>query len=214
MTLQRLADGSLNPAWVACRRGMLGASRVADILRAGKGGKPSETRKTLAKQLAAERYAGHSCNNVNPNNPDIMRGNEMEPIALAEYESKRGTFLLPPQWINHPTLFGSGCTPDGITSEGGLVQVKAPRLDNFVSMVLEGEVPKDYRAQLTWEQAVTKAPWSDLVLYCREMPEAKRMWIKRFTATDEEIAEMEEQVRLFLMEVEAYFDALTKMEFA
>jgi hypothetical protein len=222
MTIQRLPDGSLNPQWVKDRQGKLGASKIDCILdpRTGdakegrKKGEPSEMRKTLAKQLAAERYAGHSCGYVNPNNPDIKRGNDMEPVAIAEYELKRGIFMRPAMWVEHPELPFSGSTPDGFAPDGGLVQVKAPRLDNYVALVLGEEIPTDYLAQLVWEQAVTRAPYSDLILFCDEMPEGKKMWIKRYEAPNNLIEAYEEQVALFLQEVERIFDILSTTEFA
>ena len=222
MTVQRLPDGSLNPQWIKERQGKLGASKIDCILdpktgeakRGKKEGEPSAMRMTLAKQLAAERYAGHSCGYVNPNDPDIRRGNELEPVALAAYELKRGVFLSPAAWVEHPELPNSGATPDGFHPEGGLIQIKAPRLDNFVNHVMANEIPKDYLGQLVWEQAVTRAPWSDLVLYCEEMPEGKKMWVKRYSAPNDLIAAYEVQVEAFLKEVDYIFTILSEMEFA
>ncbi len=221
MTIQHLPDGSLNPAWVKERQGKLGASTIDHILDALTGeaksgrkkGEPSQMRVTLAKRLAAERFAGHSCSYVNPNDPDIARGNDMEPIALAAYEARHGVFLDPAQWIEHPELPFSGCTPDGILRGEGLVQIKAPRLAKFTSIVLDNAIPEEYIGQLTWEQAVTSLPWTDFALYCDDMPEGKKLWVKRYSAPNELLVKYEEQARLFLAEVEAFFDVLTSTDF-
>jgi hypothetical protein len=226
MTLQRLPDGTQNPSWVKERQGMVGGSQMKHIFRdcewnaipEAKRGKtkdaPSLDRLTLAKKLAAERLTGHSVDNVNPNNPDIKRGNEMEPIALAEYEVKFGEFLMPARWVAHPEIPGSGSTPDSFRSDGGLVQVKAPRFDNYLSHVSGGVIPVEYVTQLIWEQAVTRAPHTDFVCYCAEMPAGKQMWVKRFEATAEQIEAMESVVKEFVAEVEFIFDTISKMEFA
>lgn len=222
MTIQHLPDGSLNPAWVKERQGKLGASKIDNILNpltgkpkeGKKKGAPSEMRQTLAKQLAAERFTGFSCGYANPNDQDLKRGNDLEPVALAAYEARYGVFLEPAQWIEHPDLPFSGCTPDGIIVGEGLVQIKAPRLGKFTSIVIDNEIPDEYIGQLTWEQAVTRLPWTDFGIYCAEMPPGKRLWVKRYSAPIDLLAAYEEQVRIFLAEVEMYFDFLTKTDFA
>ena len=105
-------------------------------------------------------------------------------------------------------------TPDAFAPDGGLVQVKAPRFDNYLSHVSVGVVPKEYVTQLIWEQAVTRAPWTDFLLYCAEMPEGKRMKVIRFAATTEQIEAMEAVVREFVAETEFIFDTISKMEFS
>lgn len=216
--LQNLPDGTLNPAWIACRRGRLSASRIADILKSGRGGKPSETRTTYAKQLAAERLTGVANQHVNPNNPDIKRGLESEPFALALYELRYGVFLNPPAWRTHPMIELAGATPDGEIEREGLVQVKAPRQDKMLSLILEiretGETPAQYVDQMDWELAV--CPWAkynDLALFNADMPEGKQLFVHRHNRDDKRIAELEEQARTFLAEVEFIFQTVSELEF-
>lgn len=217
--LQNLPTGELNPAWVAARRGFLSASRIAEILKNGRGGKPSETRLSYAKQLAAERLTGVACSHVSPNNPDIRRGIESEGPALAMYEVKRGVFLDPPAWRTHPTIEHAGATPDaGIPGEG-LAQVKSPRPDKMLSLIMAiketGETPADYVPQLDWELAVCPwAKWNDLVLVNLDMPEGKQIYIHRHNRDAERIAMIEEQAIAFLAEVEAIFETVSTMEFS
>lgn len=212
--LQNLA-GDTNPAWVAARRGCLSASRFAEIMKKGRGGKPSETRYSYAKHLAAERLTGHANNNVNPNNPDIKRGQEQEPIALAEYELLRGVILLPPAWHTHPTIEFAGATPDGEVRNEGLVQVKSPRADKAIGYFIDSqnEFPEEYRAQMEWELAVRpQCKWNDLVIYNDDLRPAKCMHIWRLERDNDRIAELEEQARTFLAEVEHIFQVMSEME--
>lgn len=214
MILQNLPDGTINPQWVRERIGKLGASSIADILKSGRGGKPSETRLSLAKRLAAERLTDAAMNNVNPNNPDIRRGLDFEPMALAEYEVRKGVMLEPPAWIPHPRIENAGSTPDGRLDDG-LVQVKIPRADKYVSLVLAGDFPAEYEAQMSWEMAC--CPWAefnDLALYSPDMPDGKRLWVKRLERDDSRIAELEEHVTAFMAEVEHIFSVVSEMEFA
>lgn len=213
MILQKLPDGTINPAWVAAHRGCLGASSINEILRKGQGGKPSKMRISLARKLAAERWAGFAMDNLNPDNPDIARGNFNEAPALAEYEAINGVIVRPAAWIEHPSIEGAGATPDAFVGNDGTIQIKSPRPMKMLSIVFEGEIPADHIDQMDWEMAVTGRQWSDFILYNHELPEGRRIWIRRRYRDDERIKFLEEQVTLFMDEVQAYFDFLCSAKF-
>lgn len=213
MTRQTLPDGSINPAWVAARRGCLGASTISQILKGGRGGKPSETRRSLAKKLAAERWAGISMDNLSPENEDIQRGLRNEKPALVEYEAITGTILRPAEWIEHPRIEGCGCTPDAFAPPSGLVQVKSPRPLKMVMLMMEGEVPAEYIDQLDWEMAVTGTEWNDLVLFNPELPQGRDFWKRRRHRDESRIQYLEEQAALFMEEVDAMFQMLCNTKF-
>lgn len=214
MVRQHLPDGSLNPAWVAARRGCLGASSIADILKEGrKKGEPSQTRMSLAAKLAAERWASMAMDNLDPNNEDVARGNRVESYALAEYEVLRGCIVDPAAWIEHPRIFGAGATPDAFVNHDGLAQVKSPRPLKMTNLMRAGVIPTEYVDQLDWELAVTGRQWNDLILYNPDLPSGKHIWIRRHYRNDEKIARLESEAEKFLAEVEACFDELCKIEF-
>lgn len=214
MVRQHLPDGSLNPAWVVARRGCLGASSIADILKEGrKKGEPSQTRMSLAAKLAAERWASMAMDNLDPNNEDVARGNRVESYALAEYEVLRGCIVDPAAWIEHPRIFGAGATPDAFVNHDGLAQVKSPRPLKMTNLMRAGVIPAEYVDQLDWELAVTGRQWNDLILYNPDLPNGKHIWIRRHHRNDEKIARLESEAEKFLAEVEACFDDLCKIEF-
>lgn len=214
MILQHLPDGSINPAWVAGRRGCLGASSISDILKEGrKKGEPSATRMSLAAKLAAERWTSMAMDNLDPNNEDVARGNRNEGPALAEYEVLRGCIAAPAAWVEHPILFGAGATPDSFINADGLAQVKSPRPLKMVNLMRAGVIPAEYVDQLDWELAVTGRAWNDLILYNPELPPGQHIWIRRHHRNAERVAFLESEVAKFLREVEACFDELCKIEF-
>jgi len=214
MVRQHLPGGDLNPAWVAARRGCLGASSIADILAQGrKKGEPSKTRMSLAAKLAAERWASMAMDNLDPNNEDVSRGNRNEPLAIAEYEVIRGCLVGPAAWIEHPTIFGAGATPDAFVNSDGLAQVKSPRPLKMTNLMRAGVVPDEYIPQLDWELAVTGRQWNDLILYNPELPNGKHIWIRRHYRDDERIAQMTTEVEKFMAEVEVCFDELCRIVF-
>lgn len=214
MTIQHLPDGSINPAWVAVRRGCLGASTISDILKEGrKKREPSQTRASLAAKLAAERWASVAMDNLDPNNEDIARGNFVESIALKEYEALRNCLISPAEWIEHPRIFGSGATPDAFVNSDGLAQVKSPRPLKMINMMRVGCVPQEYVAQLDWELAVTGRHWNDLILFNPDLPQGKHIWIRRHYRNEERVLALESEVTKFMKEVEEVFEALCRIEF-
>ena len=214
MVRQQLPEGGINPAWVAARRGCLGASSIADILKEGrKKGEPSQTRMSLAAKLAAERWASMAMDNLDPNNEDVARGNRVESYALAEYEVLRGCIVDPAAWIEHPRIFGAGATPDAFVNHDGLAQVKSPRPLKMTNLMRAGVIPAEYVDQMDWELAVTGRQWNDLILYNPDLPNGKHIWIRRHHRNDEKIARLESEAEKFLAEVEACFDELCKIEF-
>jgi hypothetical protein len=214
MTRQTLPDGSINPAWVAVRRGQLGASSIANILKPGKKkGEPSQTRISLAAKLAAERWASMAMDNLNPEDEDIQRGHRNEPMALQEYQPIVGQIIYPAEWVEHPRLTGSGATPDAFLGKDGLAQVKSPRPLKMVNFMRAGVIPDEYIPQLDWELAVTGREWNDLILYNPDLPPGKHIWIRRRYRDNERIARLENEVSTFLQEVEAIFDSLDCIQF-
>ena len=78
--------------------------------------------------------------------------------------------------------------------------------------ILAGVVPDDHKPQMALQCACTGRPWVDFVAYDPRMPEAQRLFVRRYTPTAEEIAEVEAEAVKFLAEVEEMFDQLTTVE--
>ncbi len=212
--LQNMPDGTTNPAWVAARRGCLGASKIADILKVGPRGGVSKTRTKFLNGLVAERVTGIACNYINPSWDDIQRGLVMEPIALAEYEIRHGVWLEPPAWITHPEIEFSGATPDSRIGMEGLVQVKCPRVENYIEITQAGVIPSEYLDQMYWEMACCPwAKWNDYAAFNNDMPAGKKLWTKRLMRDDERVRELEEAAKAFLKEVDDRFTAFVEKEF-
>ena len=73
-------------------------------------------------------------------------------------------------------------------------------------------MPEDHKQQMAMQAACTGRPWVDFVAYDPRMPEPQRLFVRRYTPTQEEIAEVEAEAVKFLQEVEAMFDELSKVE--
>jgi hypothetical protein len=178
-----------------------------DILDVRKDGKPGAGRKRYMAELVAERLTGKVCDH--PVTPPMLRGRDQQPNACAAYEAQTGNIVGPELYFEHPSIQFAGATPDGTIDDDGLVEFKVPLTHNFVDWVLDGGIPEQHIAQLTWQCACTGRTWVDFCAYCPEIAGAGGLHIVRYQPTSDQIAEIEDKVRAFLDQVDAAFVAIT-----
>lgn len=195
------------PGWLAARCGSATASRMNDVLDVRKDGKPGAGRKRYMAELVAERLTGQVTDHVVTG--PMLRGKEQQPAAIAAYEAMTGNIVGPELYFEHPRIAHAGATPDGLIDDDGLIETKVPLAHNFVDWCLDGGIPEQHIAQLTWQIACTRRKWVDFVAFCPEVPGAAGLHIVRFMPTAEEIAAIESKVEEFLAQVDAAFVAMT-----
>jgi hypothetical protein len=144
-------------------------------------------------------------------NQAMQWGVEKEPEAKKQYELKTGRLIKDVGFVDHPKIEFCGASPDGLVDDG-LIEIKCPTTATYLSWILAGVVPDDHKPQMALQAACTGRPWVDFVAYDPRMPEAQRLFVRRYTPTAEEIAEVEAEAVKFLQEVEEMFDQLTKVE--
>ena len=184
--------------WFAARLGKVTASRVADVLAKIKSGE-SASRKNYKMELVVQRLtnkAGESFTNA-----AMEWGTEQEPFARMAYEAHTGTFVKEEGFVDHPTIEGFGCSPDGIVGEG-LIEIKCPNTANHIETVLENKAPSKYIPQMQCQMACTGAKFCDFVSFDPRTPDDLQLFVIRVERDDEYIAEMEKEVKLFLQEVD------------
>ena len=184
--------------WFAQRIGKVTASRVADVMATIKSGEAA-TRKNYRMQLVCERLTGKKEESFT--NSHIERGIELEPIARSMYEMKNGVFVTEIAFVEHATIPMSGCSPDGLVGEDGLIEIKCPTAGNHVETLTSNKAPSKYMPQMQWQMACTGRKWVDFVSYCAELPEHLQLCIIRVNRDDEYITSMEKEVTEFLGEV-------------
>ena len=201
-----------DPGWLPARRGLLTASRFRDACSYLKSGKESAERRRYKIEVVGERIADTAVDHYV--SPAMQRGLDYEAEAKATYEAVKGIFCGPAALILHPTIEFFGATPDGFVDPHGLVEFKVPLLSTYIEWITAGVIPDEHVPQLTAQLAVTRRQWVDFVAYCPEMAEPRNLFIRRFTATEEDIANCEAAARAFLAEVDALFDIVTTAEYA
>jgi putative phage-type endonuclease len=190
--------------WFAARLGKVTASRVADVLAKIKSGE-SASRKNYKMELVVQRLTnkvGESFTNA-----AMEWGTEQEPFARMAYEAHTGTFVKEEGFVDHPTIEGFGCSPDGIVGEG-LIEIKAPNTANHIETVLENKAPSKYIPQMQCQMACTGAKWCDFVSFDPRVPEDLQLLVVRVDRDQEYIDAMEVEVKQFLSEVLDLFNQL------
>lgn len=174
-----------------------------------KNGNPSAKRSQLMRELLAERVTGES---VRHYVTDAMQwGLEREAEALAAYEAETGVFVTPTGFYDHPRIEWCGATPDGLLPDGGLIETKAPTTPTFVDWCMAGVVPEEHKPQMTMQLACTGRTWCEFVAYDPRIKNPrKRLFIRRYEPTADDIAKVEEAAVQFLIELDAMFEAFTQ----
>ena len=196
-------------AWFNARTGKLTASRMKNAMKYLKGGGDSAERKGLKIEILCERLTGDIVDKFV--NQAMQWGIEKEPEAKEAYEQRTGRLIKDVGFVDHSRIEFCGASPDGLVDDG-LIEIKCPTSSTFLNWILAGVVPDDHKPQMALQAACTGRPWVDFVAYDPRMPEPQRLFVRRYTPTAEEIAEVEAEAVKFLQEVEEMFDQLTQVE--
>jgi hypothetical protein len=201
-----MLEGDALAYWLAERAGKLTASRMADAMSFRKDGKPTAERTKLLKELLAERLTGASVRHFVT---DAMKwGIEREAEAKAAYEAETGTFVMPCGFFDHPRIDMLGATPDGLLPNGGLIETKAPTTATFVEWRMAGVVPEEHKPQMVIQCACTGRAWCEFVAYDPRLKDpTRRLFVRRYEPTADEIATIETAAETFLAELDAMWEA-------
>ena len=192
--------------WHQLRLGKVTASRVADILAKTKSG-ASASRGNYLIELALQRVT--KTIEESYSNSAMEWGVATEPQARVAYEVSTGNFVDQIAFVNHPTIEGFGCSPDGLVGEG-LIEIKCPNSATHWSYIKANEPPQKYIIQMQAQMSVTGAKWCDFVSFDPRMPERSQLLIIRVNRDNEFIADMENEIKQFLNEVEAEVNLMEK----
>lgn len=193
--------------WFAARIGKVTASRVADVVAKTKTGYGASRANYLA-ELVAERLSGARVEGFT--NAAMQWGNDQEPEARLAYEFRTDATVDQVGLIDHPSIAMSGASPDGLVGADGLVEIKCPNTATHIETLLTGAIPAKYETQMLWQMACTGRAWCDFASFDPRMPEAMRLFVKRLDRNDTRIAELEEEVRTFLFELDTTVARLLK----
>ena len=187
-------------AWKQARCGSIGASSIADLTAQTKSGWGA-SRANLMARVIAERLTGVPAESFV--NAAMQHGTETEPQARSAYAFMADVDVVEVGLIRHPTIEGTHASPDGLVGDDGLCEIKCPQTATHINTLLSGKVADKYVQQMLWQMACTGRQWTDYVSFDPRLPGDLQLFIRRFQRDEARIAELEDAVRLFLMETQA-----------
>jgi len=143
------------PEWLAVRLGKFTASQAQAIASAGKGLETLVFKK-VAEILTDKAEEGYK-------NFDMERGHELEAMARGAYELETGSVVKEVGFCELDKQ--SGCSPDGLVGDRGLVEIKCPSNKVFVEYLYSGKIDTGYMWQMQMQMYVTDRAWCDYAVF-------------------------------------------------
>lgn len=201
MAEHKFVQGSLE--WRNFRVGKVSGSRVGDVMKSGRGGAPSATRKNYMMELLCERLTGCPGGADLSRNAAVQRGVELEPLARAAYEVASGLMVVETGCFSHPKIDRFIASPDGLAGNEGLIECKCPNTATHVATMQSERHDPQYEWQMLAQMACTGREWVDFVSFDDRMPEALQYVCYRYDRDEARIRAMESEVKAFLEELAA-----------
>ncbi|MDA8260222.1 MAG: YqaJ viral recombinase family protein [Betaproteobacteria bacterium] len=206
-----------SPEWALERCGNATASEFAAILAKGE----KKVRTGYLRRLVAERLTGKPVETYT--NWQMQRGQEQEPFARASYEAVTGNLVEQVGFLKHP-MMACGASPDGLIGIEGGCEIKSVIPTVQLNTILAGKYPQEHTPQIQgnlWIAGVIdkvegRAPrkWWDFCSYSADMPDHLRTYIFRIERDEEYIKMLNQEVILFLVEVDQLVAKLNERKVA
>lgn len=195
-------------AWHQLRLGKLTASAISEALAKTRTGWGAG-RENLKAKLVCERLTGLPQDTYS--NAAMAWGIDHEAEAREAYEQHMLYAVTEVGFADHPSIAWAGCSPDGLVGDDGLVELKCPQSSTHINTLLGKTFADKYLKQAYWQMAcLPERQWVDLASYDPRLPVEMRLFVQRVPRDDKIIAELEREAGIFLAEVHATVEALTR----
>lgn len=166
--LKQTYDDQRSPEWFALRGNMLTASDVASAIGVNFFKHPETL--ILEKCGCGRKFTGNS---------DTARGVRLEPIVRDMYDAQMNSKTHEIGLLVHPEHRWLGGSPDGVTEDGVLVEIKCPKK-------ISTSVPVYYMPQVQILLEIMGLEECDFIQYCEEKDILKIIRVPRDRAWFEE----------------------------
>lgn len=184
--------------WLAERCGYVTASRIADVMATVKSGEAA-ARANYRAELVAQRLTGVAEEGYT--NGAMQWGTETEPLARTAYELLTDCMVDQVGFIRHPSIEGTGASPDGLIGDTGLIEIKCPNTATHIDYLLKSIVPPKYQPQMLWQMECTGREWCDFVSFDPRMPKKLQLFRVRYMRDEDKLSEIRKAVSGFLAEI-------------
>ena len=195
---QHLDDGQANPDWLALRAGKFSGSEAAILLSKG------ETKRKLILEKATEHIIGKPCNKNKFLTDDMARGIMLEPIARQLYMETTFNDVVEVGFIERDEF--SGCSPDGLVDNDGLIEIKSPKDTIFIEQSISKEIRPEYYSQIQYNLFITGRDWCDYVAYNENFP----LLIRRYGRDEEFISKIEKSLNEAIIQTQEIINLFIK----
>ena len=143
--------------WQRLRLGVITASESNNLIKKGKGGKPSQSRQTYMNQLVAEVSTGIVAEDINAK--PLIWGRANEDGARSAYEFVAKETIIPMPFVFKDSSLRCGISMDGfIDGKAKGLELKCPYTTaKHIEFVLQGAIKEDYVCQCQYSMWVTGA---------------------------------------------------------
>ena len=183
--------------WLDLRLGKITASRVADIMANGRGGKPSQTSESYMNELISENLTGSQAEFFT--NAAMAWGNECEPQARAMYELQNDVDVEEVAFIQLNDHVG--VSPDGLVGSEGMLEIKCPTSKKQIERALSDSYHADYKAQIQMQLWVSGRKWCDFVSFDPRINGGASYLQERVYRDEDYIKEMDSRVSDFIYSI-------------
>lgn len=165
---QHLQTGEANPDWLALRAGKFTGSDFHQYLGIVKKELSDTAESNLYKKVLES--LGEQFESVQ--SEAMARGNELEPVARAEYMGDTFNDVQEVAFVDFEKL-RAGCSPDGVIFGQKeeivkIIEIKCPEIKNYLKMA-KGKIPPLYMTQMQYNMLITGAKSCDFIIYHPDM---------------------------------------------
>ena len=196
MIIHTMPQGS--PEWHKARLGKFTASKFGDLMS----GKTTAGYEKAILKVVYERLTGEPPDDFK--SAYMERGNELKAEGLEVYSDlafhtiERVGFIERDEW--------TGCSPDALIGEEGMVQVKCPAFNTMINYLLKQQIPAIYYWQMQGELLIAGRKWSDFMAY---HPKLKPVVVRMFADTTAQ-ARLEEQIQIGIAVAKNVFNTINQ----
>jgi len=146
-------------------------------------------------------------------NATMEAGLETEPEARKEYETVFGVeikqvgFIIPDEDNKYHNWIG--ISPDGLTSDNGLIEIKCPLMKTHFEYIEENRLPPEYRYQVQGQLFVTGLDYCDFISYVEGM----KLFVIRVYPDKELFTEFEQRLDKAIIQIQNKIEVYNKYDF-